>query len=366
MAIPVGTVKTGRIEAIDFARGVAIALMILSHGIKGLLTFEQMPSWGLVPIHLITKFSSTLFILVFGMSLRAVYLPHVGTPAWPEKRKRLLVRGVLVFFWYKVLTVVEMLHQYPRSEVVDALLYRAFPVYVEILGFYAVALMWLPFALPLWARVSDGLRYLAIVAMGLLAYVLYHSFDFWGIEALKAIFVEDEKHYSWGQLSRGPLVLLGLVIGDITARWYYRGPARLWLAGGLLTIGVALFSLFLLSAGPDVSGELIAIAKNVGKHPPELRFALFTLGGSFIILSAAIAGGARLSALFAPITAIGKNSLQSFVFHVIVIFGVYRYLLGYWHNVSYQRALVLTALLMGLTFLWVKVVHWFRPKFLSR
>ncbi|RZA02488.1 MAG: DUF1624 domain-containing protein, partial [Proteobacteria bacterium] len=144
--------KKPRIEAIDFARGLAVTLMILSHGIKGLLTFEQFPAWGLVPIHLITKLSSSLFFLVFGLSLAIVHLPKVGTSQWPEKRTKLLLRGLKILFWYKVLTIVEMFSLYTREDILNTLLYKAFPVYVEILGYYAIALIWIPFALPLWKK----------------------------------------------------------------------------------------------------------------------------------------------------------------------------------------------------------------------
>ena len=73
-----------RIEALDLARGFAIALMILSHGVKGLLSFDDFPQWGLVPIHLVTKFSSSLFILVFGISLAVAFLPDVNTARWGD------------------------------------------------------------------------------------------------------------------------------------------------------------------------------------------------------------------------------------------------------------------------------------------
>src|SRR5688572_1332853 len=61
--------SSSRLEALDSARGLAIALMVMSHTVKGLLPFKELPEWGLVPIHLVTKFSSTLFILVFGVSV---------------------------------------------------------------------------------------------------------------------------------------------------------------------------------------------------------------------------------------------------------------------------------------------------------
>ena len=70
--------------------------MILSHGVKGLISFDDYPTWGLVPIHLVTKFSSSLFILVFGVCLAVAYMPHVGTARWSEKRKGLLIRGLTI------------------------------------------------------------------------------------------------------------------------------------------------------------------------------------------------------------------------------------------------------------------------------
>ena len=56
----------GRIGAIDLARGFAVCLMILSHGTNGLLPYDQFPDWGQVPVHAITKFSSSLFVSAAG------------------------------------------------------------------------------------------------------------------------------------------------------------------------------------------------------------------------------------------------------------------------------------------------------------
>ncbi|BBI64371.1 hypothetical protein HSBAA_56770 [Vreelandella sulfidaeris] len=64
----------GRIEAIDLARGLAIGLMIISHAISGLVGIRNVPDWGMVPIHFLTKFSSSLFIMVFGIALAVAFL----------------------------------------------------------------------------------------------------------------------------------------------------------------------------------------------------------------------------------------------------------------------------------------------------
>jgi len=359
---PAASTKRSRIVAIDLARGIAITLMILSHGIKGLLSFDQMPTWGLVPIHLITKFSSTLFFIVFGIALAVVYVPQSLSSAWPTKRQKLILRGLVILFWYKILTIVEMMNTYPRVDVLNALFYRGFPVYVEILNFYAIALLWIPFALPAWAKLKTTGRIVSLILLTVVGIILNKHFDFWGLDGLKAIFVEHEKYYTWGQLTRGPLVLLGLILGDIVVRTYKYRARRHSLIAAVTLLSIALFITFYLRTSENITSTLFAIAKNEGKHPPELQFMLFSMSGAFLILSVALLGGERLAKVFRPITVIGQNALQSFIFHIFVIFVIYRYLFNYWHNVSYNIALGLTGVLVLLTALWIKGLRWIQAR----
>lgn len=74
------TAYTGRIGAIDLARGFAVCLMILSHGTNGLMPLDDFPAWGQVPIHAITKFSSSLFVIVFGIALAVAFVPKTSAP----------------------------------------------------------------------------------------------------------------------------------------------------------------------------------------------------------------------------------------------------------------------------------------------
>lgn len=351
----------GRIEAIDFARGIAVSLMILSHGVKGLLSFEQFPDWGLVPIHAITKFASSTFIMVFGMALAVAFVPHTASPDWPRRRLKLLLGGVVVLFWYKLLTIVEMQHLHQPAQIVDALLYRDFPSYVEILGFYAIALLWLPWLLPLWAKAPAWLRWSSPALMAIVAWLLLRYVEF-GNEPVQALLVEHPDYYTWGQLSRGPLVLMGLLIGGLLLRSYGDPASRRWLAAGLAGIGLALWLVFLVLAGDDRSRELLAIAHNAGKHPPELMFMLFSMGGAFVILGLAILGGERLAALLRPVTVIGSAALQAFIFHIVVIFVGFRYLLGYFHNIPYSQALTLTLCVLAATPIWIVATRWIQRR----
>ncbi|MCG6657967.1 DUF1624 domain-containing protein [Halomonas campisalis] len=347
-----------RIEAIDLARGIAIALMIISHAVSGLYGIRQVPDWGMVPIHLLTKFSSSLFITVFGIALAVAFLPRVGEPGWPRRRLKLLLRGLEVLFWYKVLTIVEMLPLYEPQDILDALLYQRFPIWVEILGFYAIALLWLPWVLPLWRRLPLWSRLVAPVAVALLAGALERHFHFWGVEPLKAILVEDDSHYAWGQLSRLPLVMLGLLIGEALLRGYAAPATRRRLVLGVGGLGVAMLLGFFALALPELYEALIAVARNRGKHPPELAFMLFSLGGALVILALCLWGGAGAARALRPITLIGGDALKAFVFHIVVIFLLLRFLLEAWQVYSYPQTLGIgVALVLGAAG-WIALLRW--------
>ncbi|MGM0691859.1 MAG: heparan-alpha-glucosaminide N-acetyltransferase domain-containing protein [Pseudomonadota bacterium] len=348
----------GRIEAIDLARGVAIALMIVSHAVSGLLGIGQVPEWGMVPIHLLTKFSSSLFITVFGIALAVAFLPKTDAPDWPRRRLTLMLRGVEVLFWYKVLTVVEMLPLHGPQDILDTLLYQRFPIWVEILGFYAFALLWLPWVLPLWRRMPLWSRLAAPLGVALLAGWLERHVDFWGIEPLKAILVEDEDHYTWGQLSRLPLVMLGLLIGEGVLRCRQRDALRRRLVLALAGSGTALLLGFLAVSLPGLEAALMAVARNAGKHPPELAFMLFSLGGALLILALCVAGGARAAAWLRPISVVGSDALAAFIFHIVVLFGIFRLLLEAWQVFSYPLVLGIGLALVPATAAWITLTRW--------
>lgn len=351
-----------RIEAIDLARGIAIALMILSHTVSGLLGIDQVPDRGMVPIHLLTKFSSSLFIVVFGIALAVAFLPKTDATDWPQRRLRLLLRGLEVLFWYKVLTVVEMLPSFPVADIVDTLLYQRSAIWVEILGFYAIALLWLPWVLPLWRRMPLCSRLASPLASALLAGWLERHFGFWGVEPLKAILVEDADHYTWGQLSRLPLVMLGLLIGEAVLRCHDK-PA-LWrrLVNVLATVGMSMLLGFVAMSWSGLYAALRAVAHNAGKHPPELAFMLFSLGGALVILAMCLLGGARAAARLRPIALIGADALKAFIFHIVVIFGLLRWLLEGWQVYSYPQVLGIGILLVPATAVWIMLTRWVKAR----
>nr|WP_298058432.1 heparan-alpha-glucosaminide N-acetyltransferase domain-containing protein [uncultured Halomonas sp.] len=349
----------GRIEAIDLARGVAIGLMIVSHSVSGLVGIRNVPDWGMVPVHLLTKFSSSLFILVFGIALAVAFLPHTQRDDWPKRRLTLWLRAIEVWCWYKVLTVIEMLPFYNPSEIVDALLYERFAIWVEILGFYAIALLWVPLMLPLWSRAPLWSR-LATIGVLIALTVWLQRLTFGGNDILKALLVDHEDHYTWGQISRAPLMLVGLLIGEALLRCYFEPVMRRRLVLALLGLGALMIVGFyaLAFASGDVYTAMWAVANNVGKHPPGLAFMLFSLGGALVLLALALAGGVKAAKAFMPLTIVGSDALKAFIFHIVMIFLVLRFL---WEGevvYSYPQALGISGLLILGAAAWIWLARW--------
>ncbi|MDQ7729095.1 acyltransferase family protein [Halomonas sp. SpR8] len=349
----------GRIEAIDLARGLAIGLMIISHAVSGLVGIRNVPDWGMVPIHFLTKFSSSLFIMVFGIALAVAFLSHTQSDDWPKRRLKLWLRAVEVWFWYKALLVIEMLPFYSPSEIVDALLYGRFAIWVEILGFYAIALLWVPLILPLWARAPLWSR-LASIGVLIALTVWLQSLTFGGNDILKALLVDHEDHYTWGQISRAPMILVGLLIGEALLRCYFEPAARRRLVLTLLGLGALMVAGFygLAFASGDVHAAMLAVAKNVGKHPPGLEFMLFSLGGALVLLAAALAGGTNAAKALMPLTIVGSNALMAFIFHILMIFLVLRFLWEGEGMYTYPQALGVGGLLILGAAAWIWLTRW--------
>jgi peptidoglycan/LPS O-acetylase OafA/YrhL len=76
-----------------------------------------------------------------------------------------------------------------------------------------------------------------------------------------------------------------------------------------------------------VAAPWLAVANNDGKHPPGLKFTLYSVGGALVILGAALAGGATAAKALRPLTMVGSDALKAFIFHIVMIFLVLRFLL---------------------------------------
>ncbi len=343
--------KSPRWTSLDIARGIAIFLMILSHCVKGLLHNSMIPDWGNIPVHLLTKFSSSLFILVFGVSISLFFVPLIKTNRWKKKKWWMIKRGVELMFWYKILTVVQMFQFYPKPMIIETLLFKRMPDFVEILSFYAIALVWLPFFLPVWSRLNLWAKAILTVGIFSLGQWLHFHFDFWGLDPLKAILVENDGFYTFGQFQRGALIFLGLMVGDLYKLGQQERFPLKRVPLACVGLGLAGLVTFYFNNSEKFHNALELIAANTGKHPPDINFSLFSLGGAFVVLGLSMLMNQTWRKLLKPVSYLGQHSLNAFILHIIIIFYLYRYYFDLHHNVTYMQSLGLTgACVIGIIF----------------
>lgn len=344
-----------RLQSIDVARSFAIALMVLSHTVKGLMSFDMMPSFGIVPMHLFTKFSSSLFFLTFGAAVAVVYFPKVDDESWPVARWKLVRRALLIMVSYKVLTVVQMFERNDWPAIVDVLVWKQFPDFVEVLQFYSLFMLVLPIILRPVSRLSVIALLLLAWMLGLGSDLVRDAWDFGGNWQIQAILVEHRKAFCFGLFTRGGFVLAGMAIGQAlrhrpgapSIRTDPRARYR-QVGGALLALGVAALSTFFVAYRDELGNVTMAIAKNWGKHPPNLAFLLWSAGGAALFLGLLLrleAAGMRPPAW---LEILGREPLLSFNVHILVVFLLFRGAFGLRHEVTYAGALGLTLVNLGL------------------
>ncbi len=331
-----------RLQALDTARGVAIALMILSHTVKGLVSFRMMPDLAIVPVHLLTKFSSSLFIIVFGLSVAVAYLPRADSYKWPEIRRGLWKRALIILVSYKLLTVVQMFERYEWSAIIDTLLWKRFPDFAEILHFYAWMVLLLSFLLPVWKRLSLWNQVGVAWGFALLSMIL-RPFEFGGLWQLKAILVEHRGAFCFGLLTRGSMVLFAMTVGE----WLWSDKSRReqrvkTLGTASVILGLSALGLFAVENWDGLSRTATSLAKNFGKHPPREVFMTFSVGGALLLLGLTLKARGAVDRALWPLRILGRQSLFCFNAHLLVLFLGFRWSLGLRHEVSYAGALGLT------------------------
>jgi fucose 4-O-acetylase-like acetyltransferase len=341
-----GMAKSGskRIAGIDIARGIAIYLMIQSHTVKGLLYFRDMPDWGIWPMHTLTKISSSLFVIVYGVTLGVIFLPRTLTGKWKATAKHLWWRALLVIFWYKVLILVQTLQTRSPDVIIDMLLYRKFPDFVEILNFYGWIMLGIPLLLPLWRKLPVWAGLGIAVGLALLGKLL-SLWDFGGVVQIKAMVVEQPGYFCYGILTRGPMALFGLFLGDLIGRALDFHRRRKQLALSCVAAGLFMVLLMFIAYHANLDKILVDMAHNIGKHPPRMYFVLFSTGGALFILGLCLFIQGRGPWYLKPFEILGRESLVTFNFHIIFIFFGLRWLCGLKRfkapEVTYGQALLL-------------------------
>jgi len=311
-----------RITAIDALRGLALALMALTHAAFFIGVGMQAESYGGQRVYLqsppywisglFTTLASPIFFCLAGVSLALLEQSRVrkGASPWAVSRFILARAGVIMAL----------------DLTICAWLWLGKMPYIHVLT-----------AMGLGMIILAGLRLLptrAILAVAIATLLVHQGI----IEVLRpqleagapqslaqALFLtysyETHPPVGFPVLGWGPVMWLGFVLGRNLSQPMLRQP-RTWIVigGGLLLIWLALR---LIGGYGDLgayrAGEPIQYVLVMSKAPPSLSYLAFKLGIAALIFAALIAFPTLIDAgPLRLLTLIGQTSLFFYVMHIVI------------------------------------------------
>ena len=311
-----------RITAIDALRGLALALMALTHAAFFIGVGMQAESYGGQRVYLqsppywisglLTTLASPIFFCLAGVSLALLEQSRVrkGASLWAVSRFILARAGVIMAL----------------DLTICAWLWLGKMPYIHVLT-----------AMGLGMIILSGLRLLptrAILAVAIATLLVHQGM----IEVLRpqleagapqslaqALFLtysyETHPPVGFPVLGWGPVMWLGFVLGRNLGQPMLRQP-RTWIVigGGLLLLWLALR---LIGGYGDLgayrAGDSLPHFLVMSKAPPSLSYLAFKLGIAALIFAALIAFPTLVDAgLLRLLTLIGQTSLFFYVMHIVV------------------------------------------------
>ncbi len=321
-----------RLQSLDFARGLALVLMVVSHGIRlgadPLLLRHTGPLSLMGGILILTKLATPLFVLVSGFALCHVFILRRPFDLRATS-VRLFRRSVLVFVAYRACVLFESIALSWSGRTAPRLVLAGAPSapssawpdwlvhwwrswgdsWSEILAFYAVIFLVAPILL--WIRGRLGAGFMAAIAALVFGASLALP-PFLGSAGLTAFLVGSKQSSFVPVLVYLPVFLIGMSLADAHSwcgvkRW--PPVAFALLVSGALCVAV-------LVRG-DWHRFLFLIQTDAWKYPPELPFRLFSLAMALVALGLAFALTQRAAGAVAlP----GRYPLFVFVFHYAALF----------------------------------------------
>ena len=311
-----------RITAIDALRGLALALMALTHAAFFIGVGMQAESYGGQRVYLqsppywisglFTTLASPIFFCLAGVSLALLEQSRVrkGASLWAVSRFILARAGVIMaldlticaWLWLGKMPYIHVLTAMGLGMIILAGL-RLLPTRAILAVAIATLLVHQGIIEVLRPQLEAG-------ASQSLAQALFLTYSY-----------ETHPPVGFPVLGWGPVMWLGFVLGRNLSQPMLRQP-RTWIVigGGLLLLWLALR---LIGGYGDLgsyrAGEPIQYVLVMSKAPPSLSYLAFKLGIAALIFAALIAFPTLIDAgPLRLLTLIGQTSLFFYVMHIVV------------------------------------------------
>lgn len=228
-----------RLQFIDVARALAIALAMLAHG---MITFGGWDQLGeRAPyVQLFTRTATPLFIFMFGMMLEIVYVRRMSRSGLQPVSRRLLVRSMQCYVGFIATAAAGWIGgNLSGTEFLSTFIFLEDAQFGNILRFYSVALL---LAIPfLWARKRLGAWVLVATIAGIWAGDLL-------LQPYKGVSFGFYDHWisiglGTGAIWGGPSVwhgttfmLAGMLLASALTEWRERGLKKFYKTAALFSL----------------------------------------------------------------------------------------------------------------------------------
>jgi uncharacterized membrane protein YeiB len=357
-----------RFRMLDYARGIALLLMLVSHALELFPGNLQGNEWSLVSaLLLFTKASTPLFVFVFGMTMAFVYYEQLLTEeGFVRLKKRMRRRALLAFLSFEfIVFVVETAQGTSSVAIVRRMAYLQPGNWAEVLNFYVVVLLVGPWVIRWWRNEPPWVRILAIPVLFSVGTVLAR-FD---VPANLFVAKNILTGYPSTQTATAPLdsfpvlqlsafYLIGLSIGEYLFKQLKSDDfgTVFVVLGSAIPIGI--LASYLVASDPILE-YLRKMALDQYRFPPELAYVLFGLASVLAITLLCLYQLQVRRSVSWPVRAIeliGRHSLFTFNLQYVLLFSVCGLGLDILHRQSILQSLlslaVVIAICMSIVLLW--------------
>lgn len=277
--------------------------------------------------------AAPLFILCFGCGLGMLNWQAGGSAL----RGRLARRALVIWLCYKALFALELISFHASSFAIwRALTYQRLSWWVEVLDFYALALLLLPLLLPAWLRLPRLLAWATLPLPWLIGFCLRATPLPPSLQPLQALLAGLPRRHAFAFFYWLPTVLVGVELG----RCWKVTPQNL----GRRCLGWAAVCLpvaWLCEGGWSLEDLRLQLIFNGWKHPPHAAYVAFMTSGAcfWLWLCTRLYGTGRSPKFEHGLLAcLGRHPLTVYCGHFVVLFAL-NFVLGCFMKTPYELAL---------------------------
>jgi hypothetical protein len=334
-----------RFQALDAARALAILHMIWFHVHRWCAPAASIQRWPLSVDwwSLAVLSAPPLFFLCFGCAL--------GMMSWESDRfrltRRLLGRALELCCWYKLLFVFELYSLgAPSGAYWPALTYGSTSEWVEVLDFYCLSLVTVPWLLPYFLRLPLPAQWL-LLALTWKAGATIQGWPYTAENQMAHAFLAGASgQRPFPYLFWLPVVLIGASLGRCWRDQPQRWSSQCLVHALLLVVGVG----YLGEGGFSLHDLNQNIILNAWKHPPHLAYvglttanALFWLWLCTRLYGMQPQASAELVGLRAALARIGRHPLTFYCGQFLCLFWANSWL-HFFAKVQHETSLLLATL----------------------